>query len=187
MIAHLSGTVLHLEPGLVIIGVGGVGYAVHTARDTATQMKLNAPVSLWTYHAVRENASELFGFADRDELALFELLLSVPSIGPRSALAVLSLATPDILKKAVAEENVTYLTKVSGIGKKTAERIVLTLKDKLGETGGSALDGDADVMEVLVSLGYSQTEARKAVQKLDADVIGTSERTKEALKILGKN
>ncbi len=187
MISHIKGVALHLEPGLVIVDVAGIGYSVNVARDTASKVKIGQEVSFWTHMAVRETSQELFGFADRDELAFFEMLLDVPGIGPRSALAVLSLAAPATLKKAIAEENVTYLTKVSGIGKKTAERIVVTLKDKLGRDGTIAgeIGGDADVLEVLVSLGYSQSEARKAVQKIDAEKIGASERVKEALKILG--
>jgi Holliday junction DNA helicase RuvA len=187
MISHIKGTALHLEPGLVIVDVSGVGYSVHVARDTASKMKIGGEASFWTYMAVRETSQELFGFADRDELAFFEMLLDVPGIGPRSALAVLSLAAPSTLKKAIAEENLSYLTKVSGIGKKTAERIVITLKDKLNKDGGivGELGDDADVVEVLVSLGYGQSEARKAVQKIDVSKVGASQRVKEALKILG--
>lgn len=187
MISHIKGTVLHTEPGVVIIDVGGVGYTVHVARDTASKIKIGATALFWTHMAVRETAMELFGFADRDELAFFEMLLGVPGIGPRSALAVLSLAKPEVLKKAVAEENITYLTKVSGIGKKTAERIIVTLKDKFTKDGGIAgeLGDDADVVEVLVSLGYSQTQARDAVKKIDETKVGASERVKDALKILG--
>jgi Holliday junction DNA helicase RuvA len=187
MISHLSGTALHLEPGLVVIDAGGVGYAVSVARDTLAKVKIGDALSLWTYLAVRETSLDLFGFSNRDELDIFKMLLDVPGIGPRSALAVLSVATPDILTKAIAEENITYLTKVSGIGKKTAEKIVLTLKDRLDghERGGTDLGGDADVVEVLVSLGYSQNQARDAVKKIDVATTGTSERVKEALKILG--
>ena len=187
MISHISGKALHLEPGLVIIDVAGVGYTVHVIRDTTSKIKIGDTLSLWTYLAVRETSMDLFGFADRDEQAFFEMLLDVPGIGPKSALAVLSLASAETLRKAISEENITYLTKVSGIGKKTAERIVVTLKDKLGRSGemGGDLREDADVIEVLVSLGYSQTEARDTVKKIDAAKVGTSERTKEALKILG--
>ncbi|GMU73820.1 MAG: Holliday junction ATP-dependent DNA helicase RuvA [Candidatus Campbellbacteria bacterium] len=186
MISHIQGAALHTEPGLVVVEANGVGYAVHVARDTAAKVRIGDAVSLWTYLSVRENAMDLFGFSDRDELAFFEMLLSVPGIGPRSALAVLSLATPEVLKKAIAEENVTYLTKVSGIGKKTAERIVVTLKDRLdGHVASGELGDDADVIEVLVSLGYSQAQARDAVKKIDTEKTGASERIKEALKILG--
>ncbi|MCR4274659.1 MAG: Holliday junction branch migration protein RuvA [Candidatus Campbellbacteria bacterium] len=187
MISHISGTALHTEPGLIVIDVAGIGYGVHVARDTASKIKIGDTISLWTHMAVRETSMDLFGFADRDELAFFEMLLAVPGIGPKSALAVLSLASAETLRRAIAEENITYLTKVSGIGKKTAERIVVTLKDRLGSRGemGGELREDADVVEVLVSLGYSQTEARDAVKKIDVSKIGTNERIKEALKILG--
>lgn len=187
MISQITGKISYIEPGLVVVDANGVGYAVNISKDAATSAKVGDTISFWTHLAVRETSMELFGFANREELSLFEMLNDVPGIGPRSALAILSMATTDTLKKAIAEENVTYLTKVSGIGKKTAEKIVVTLKDKLGKSGDTtgALSEDADVLEVLVSLGYSQSEARKAVQKIDENISGASERTKEALKILG--
>ncbi len=187
MISQLTGAVTYTEPGMLVIQAGGVGYTVNIAKDTAVGCAIGDTLTLWTHLAVRETSMELFGFATRDELSLFETLLAVPGIGPRSALAVLSLATADTLRRAIQEENITYLTKVSGIGKKTAERIVVTLKDRLdrrGELSGE-LREDADVVEVLTSLGYSQTEARDTVKKIDPSKNGTSERTKEALKILG--
>lgn len=187
MISQLTGTISHTEPGLIILQVGGVGYAINVAKDTGAGLHIDNTLTLWTHLAVRETSMELFGFGTRDELSLFEMLLVVPGIGPRSALAVLSLASADTLRKAISEENITYLTKVSGIGKKTAQRIVITLKDRLGSKGelSGELKEDADVIEVLVSLGYSQTEARDTVKKIDPTKNGTNERTKEALKILG--
>ncbi len=186
MIGYLKGSVIHREPGRVVLLAGNVGYLVAISNEAAK--KTHREIELWTYLAVRENAMELYGFADRDELALFELLLSVSGIGPKSALAILSLATPETLRKAIAQNDLSYLTKVSGIGKKTAEKILVELKDKIGSIapGGEELSGDADVVEVLKSLGYSHHEARSAVQKIEGHITGTSERVKEALKILGK-
>jgi Holliday junction DNA helicase RuvA len=186
MISHITGVIIDYEPGFIVVETGGIGYGIRISREAGIGTSLGERVSLWTYMSVRENAQELFGFATLEEKAFFEMLLLVPSIGPRSALAVLSMAPVATLKKAIAEENITYLTKVSGIGKKTAEKIVVTLKDRLErDTEGSDLGGDADVVEVLVSLGYSQQQARKTVQKIDVSITGTSERVKEALKILG--
>lgn len=186
MIGHIRGTVLHKDLGHVIVDVGGIGYSVAISSEASKKLS-GKEISLWTYLAVRENAMDLFGFADRNELALFELLLTVSGIGPKSALAILSLASPEILQRAIAQNDLSYLTKVSGIGKKTAEKILVELKDKVGTVyGGEELSGDADVVEVLKSFGYSHHEARSAMQKVDANITGTSERVKEALKNLGK-
>ena len=191
MISHLSGTVFEKEPGAVIVDVSGVGYRVHVSNATfaALPAESGAPVSLYTHMAVREDSQDLYGFADRDELSLFEMLLSVSGIGPKSALAVLSLAGTTTLRTAIAKNDVSYLTKVSGIGKKTAEKIILELKDKLGSFAGTGpeLREDADVVEVLVSLGYSRDEAREVVKRLPEDASGTSSRVKEALKLLAEH
>src|SRR5689334_3135332 len=132
MIGHLTGTVFEKELGAVILDVGGVGYRVHVSNATfaALPAETGSSVSLYTYMAVRETSMELYGFADKEELALFELLINVSGIGPKSGLAILSLANAATLTTAIAKNDVSYLTKVSGIGKKTAEKIILELKDK---------------------------------------------------------
>lgn len=192
MIKHLSGTVLKKELGSVIVDVSGVGYCVHVSNATLSDIapETGSPVSLWTHLAVRETSMELFGFADREELSLFEMLIDVSGIGPRSALAILSLATVETLRTAIGAGDLAYLTKVSGIGKKTAEKIVLELRDKIGNVGATApeLKEDGDVIEVLMSLGYSRDDARDAVRKIPTttEAIGTSARVKEALRILGE-
>ncbi len=191
MISHLRGTLFEKEIGAVIVDVGGVGYCVHVSNATFATLPVEngAEVSLYTHLAVREDSQDLYGFTDREEMSLFEMLLSVSGIGPKSALAILSLATTATLRTAIAQNDVSYLTKVSGIGKKTAEKIVVELKDKLGSyvgTGGE-LKGDADVVEVLMSLGYPRDEARNAVQKVTEDAVGTSARVKEALKVLAEH
>jgi Holliday junction DNA helicase RuvA len=191
MISHLTGTVFEKEPGAVILDVAGVGYRVHVSSATFASLPVEsgASVSLYTHMAVREDSMDLYGFTDRDELSLFEMLLSVSGIGPKSALAVLSLAGAVTLRTAIAKNDVSYLTKVSGIGKKTAEKIIVELKDKMGSyaSAGPELREDADVVEVLVSLGYSRDEAREVVKRLPEDAAGTSSRVKEALKLLAEH
>jgi len=130
----------------------------------------------------------MYGFLERQELELFEMLIGVSGIGPRSALQIMGLAGVETLKKAISSEDTSYLTKVSGIGRKTAEKIVLELKDKMGSAGGAhhgELKEESDAVEALKSLGYSQSEAREALKRVGEKIKGTSGRIKEALKILG--
>ncbi|MEK7579175.1 MAG: Holliday junction branch migration protein RuvA [Patescibacteria group bacterium] len=188
MISFLSGTLHTKDLGSIILDVNGVGYRVHVSTETFATLpvEVGSPVSLHTHLAVRENSMELFGFATTNELTLFEMLINVPGIGPKSALAVLSLATSTTLRTAIGRGDTTYLTKVSGIGKKTAEKIVVELKDRIGapDIATPELREDADVIEALVSLGYTQQSARDAVKKIDNAIVGTSERVKEAMKQL---
>lgn len=189
MIAQLTGTALHKMTDSVILDVNGVGYKVHTSLDTLTSLNEGSEVSLWTYLAVRENALDLYGFQSEEELNFFELLLGISGIGPKSALGVLSVAPVETLRSAVASGDTTYLTKVSGIGSKTAQKIVLELKDKIGalesESGGAARQEESDAIDALKALGYSHSEARNALKKLDESITGTQERIRAALKILG--
>jgi Holliday junction DNA helicase RuvA len=134
---------------------------------------------------VREDALDLFGFSEYQELEFFQMLLSVSGIGPRSALTILGIATTETLKKAIGSGDISYLTKISGIGKKTAEKIVIELRDKLEDSGAdSNLQGELDALEALKSLGYSQAEAREALKKVKSDA-DTNTKVREALKILG--
>ena len=144
-------------------------------------------MSVWIHTVVREDALDLYGFPDENDLALFELLLTVSGIGPRSALGVLDIASAETLRAAIATGNATYLTSGAGVGKKTAEKIVLELKDKLsaGEAATAMPKGDLEALEAMRSLGYSADEARKALRLVDAEVEGSSERLREALRILG--
>lgn len=190
MIAHLSGTILLHAPPVVVLDVAGVGYRVTLPKETAIALldtaNTDKTVSLWTYLAVRETSLELFGFETEEELAFFELLISVSGIGPRSALAILNLETVATLRSAIAAGDTSYLTKVSGIGRKSAQKIVLELKDKIAE-GGTAEAGvlATDALEALVALGYTQKEARDALKDVPKDVSDTNEQIREALKRLG--
>lgn len=189
MIAHLTGKVLFIGDKYLIIDVGGIGYKVSVTNDTAriaTKQKEN--ISLLTHLAVRETALDLYGFIHQPELELFEMLIDISGIGPKSALQIMGLAGVETLKKAISSEDTAYLTKVSGIGRKTAEKIVLELKDKLG-TGEKHHRGElreeSDAVEALKSLGYSQSEARDALKSVENKTGSTSAKVKEALKILG--
>ncbi|MBP6908278.1 MAG: Holliday junction branch migration protein RuvA [Candidatus Pacebacteria bacterium] len=190
MIARIEGTIIHTTDKFFVIDVNGVGYKVFITTDTVGAYGMGDTVALWTYTAVRENSLDLYGFATIDELSFFELLLDVSGIGPKSALSILAVASIDTLKKAIATGDTSYLNKVSGIGRKTADKIVLELRDKLkAHTGGSHTPGvlreESDIIEALKALGYSQNEARDALKQIPPSIEGTNARIKEALKILG--
>jgi len=187
MIGTLSGTVRHKDLNQIILDVGGVGYKVAVTTDVALEAMPGEPLFVWTHLAVRETALDLYGFLDRDTLSLFELLITISGIGPKTALGILNVASPEMLRQAVATEDTSYLTKVSGIGKKNAEKIVLELKDKLVTTSADfegAERGAGDVMEALLSLGYAERDIREALKKLPKDLGSTSDKVKAALKLL---
>lgn len=188
MIGHLTGTVFARKEGYAIISAGGVGYKVAASRTALAAMTPGEATSLWTHLAVREDVLDLYGFENEEELRFFELLLSVSGIGPRSALAILDIASVESLRSAIAAGNAGYLTSVSGIGKKTAERIVVELRDKVGAPAAlesAALQGDIEALEALRALGYTHAEAREALRQVPASIEGGSARLREALKVLG--
>lgn len=192
MIGRLSGRLLDKTPPQVLVDVGGVGYEVDVPMSTFCNLPAaGEPVTLFTHFVVREDAMLLYGFATAAERAAFRTLIRISGVGPRIALAVLSGMTVDRLAAAVDAGEVGLLTKVPGIGKKTAERLVLELKGKLA--GGSALPGApagaaasgarADIIAALVALGYSEREATAAARKLPEDC-GVSDGIRLALKAL---
>lgn len=188
MIGHVEGVVRAMREGSVIISVNGVGYKVALTRAHIASLTAGKTASAWTYLAVREDVLDLYGFETEEELRFFELLLTVPGVGPKSALAILDIATVETLRSAVSQGKAEYLTKVSGIGRKTAEKIVLELRDKVGAgtaEAGAALKGDAEALEAMKSLGYSLEEARGALRKVPDTFSKTNDRLREALKILG--
>ena len=190
MIACLSGTVRRKDLNAIIVDVSGVGYKVLVTTETALEAAPSSPIFLWTHLVVRETSLELFGFLDKETLDIFELLITISGIGPKTALGILNVATPSMLRQAVASEDITYLTRVSGIGKKNAEKIVLELKDKLKTTDADKsvnIRAEGDVLEALISLGYSERDTRDALKKVPKEVEGASERVKVALKLLSKH
>lgn len=191
MIGSISGTVRHKDLQSLLVDVGGVGYKVFSTTEAVLEAALGEPIFLWTHLSIRENAHDLFGFKDKEALETFELLISIPGIGPRTALGILNVATPSMLRQAVATEDTSYLTKVSGIGKKNAEKIVLELKGKLHTTTadkGVNVRMESDALEALVSLGYSERDARDALKRLSSneETEDTSERVKQALRLLSE-
>lgn len=194
MIGHLKGTIIYQDLKSVILDVSGVGYKVFTNTaflDSNPSTSLRAGKDkiqeFWTYLAVRETALDLYGFATKDELHFFELLISVSGIGPKSAMGILSIASVQNLRHAIVSGDTSHLTKVSGIGKKNAEKIVIELKDKLD---GLSLDmtesmhGDVDAIEALKALGYGEREAREALKKAEGET--TEKKVRSALKNLNK-
>ncbi|MDZ4227076.1 MAG: Holliday junction branch migration protein RuvA [Patescibacteria group bacterium] len=189
MIGHLEGTVRDMRKGYLILSAGGVGYKVAAMSATLAALSEGSTASLWTHLAVREDALDLYGFLKEEELRFFELLLTVGGIGPRSALGVLDIAPIETLRGAIASGKDSYLTKVSGIGKKTAAKIVFELKDRVGEADereARALGGEEDAVEAMRALGYTLQESRDALRKVPSGIEKSSERLREALKILGK-
>jgi Holliday junction DNA helicase RuvA len=192
MIAYLEGKIIYSTDKFIIINTGGTGYKVSVTPETILICKEIENISLYIYTAVRENSIDLFGFQNAEELSFFELLLDVSGIGPRSALGIIALAPISTIKRAIATGDVSYLNKVSGIGKKTAEKIIIELRDKLknykesGDTP-SILREEGDILEALKSLGYSQNEARDALKQVSSSLEGTNARIKEALRILSNH
>lgn len=180
MIYSVSGKLIHTEPELAVVECGGVGYGCKTTFNTLQKIAGESEVMLYTYLSVREDAAELYGFADREELKCFRLLISVSGVGPKAALSILSVMNTQQFALCVATADSKALTKVKGIGAKTAQRIILELKDKLaGETisvrGQSAQPAAvsaagsniAEAVTALEVLGYTEGEALSVLSKLD--------------------
>lgn len=187
MISKLKGIVEYKDVKFIILQVGGVGYKVFLTSDLIEQLKESSDITLWTYLAVREDALTLYGFEEKEGLDFFEMLISISGIGPKTAQGVINAATIPTLKKAISTEDISHLVKVSGVGKKIAEKIVLELKGKFEQDDSDkvSLKDEIDTIEALKSLGYSQNQAREALKQIDKSIIGASERVKQALKILG--
>jgi len=175
MIGRITGTLLEKAPPVVCIDVGGIGYEVDVPMSTLYNLpETGARITLFTHLAVREDAHTLYGFSTATERTAFRALIKVTGIGARTALAVLSGMTVEDLAGAITRQEVVQLTRVPGIGKKTAERLLLELRGKLGADLGSAANssgaGRDDIMNALLSLGYSSNESQKALKGLPADV-----------------
>ena len=191
MIAHIKGAVKVLTEKYVVVDTGNIGYKIYATNDTLARLVIDKDTALFTYLVVREDALDLYGFGTLVEQEFFELLISVSGIGPKSALGILNVAAIETLAQAIGTGDTTYLTKVSGIGRKTAEKIVLELRDKMHahrdkDEKPDGLRVESDIIEALKALGYSQHEARDALKEISSDVSTTNARIKEALKILGK-
>lgn len=189
MIGSIKGKIILKTEKFLIVETGGVGYKVSVSPDTLSKAKkVGDEIMLWIHSHIREDMFDLYGFLDREELEFFEMLIGVSGIGPKGALSILGIASIEILQKAIGTGDMSYLTKISGIGKKTAEKIVIELRDKMAgkmKAGGeNSLQEELDAMEALKSLGYSQNDARDALKKVSPDA-NTNTKIREALKILG--
>jgi len=185
MITQLRGIVASKDPEFIVLDVGGVGYKVFVSPETLAHTPEDVEVRLWTHLSVRETALDLYGFRTREDLLFFELLIGISGVGPKSALSVLSLTDVATLSSAIASGDTSYLTKVSGIGVKSAKKIVLELSDKVGKMADDpSLKEDADAIDALTAMGYSVAEARQALKRVPKDTVGANERLKAALKVL---
>lgn len=169
MIGRLEGRIQEVDPGRVIVDVAGVGYLVSTTLRAVQQLAGGAAAALLIHTQVKDDAIELFGFPTADELEAFQRLIAVAGVGPKIALAVLSSLPPDELASVVAAGDVARLTMTPGVGKKTAQRILLELKGKLTPSAGPGGDLRGDAASALVNLGYRQSQAMKAVEDVMAD------------------
>lgn len=194
MFDYLRGTVSYLTPDRVVLDVGGVGFSLAASANTTAKVRMGEEATLYTYLNVREDALDLFGFAEREEQASFLLLLSVSGVGPKAALAILSAVTPSALTLAIISGDEKALCAAQGIGKRLASRILLELKDKVSASdmisavGGSAPAAPAsvgadDAAEALVALGYSASEVYAALSKVDG-TLPTEEKVRQALRFL---
>jgi holliday junction DNA helicase RuvA len=190
MIGKMRGKVAEKGAGFIILDVGGIGYKIYVTASTYQKIKEEKECEFKTHLAVREDSLTLFGFAKNEELRIFEMLILVSGIGPKSALAILSLTDANTLASAIVNGESSYLTKVSGIGRKNAEKIILELKDRLGgvvsEQGKGNFTADSEALEALEALGYSVREARDALKQVPHEIEDMGERLKEALKYLSK-
>ncbi len=201
MFYHLNGTITEMEPGLAVIDCGGVGFAVNTTANTLGQLQRGKSARLYICEQVREDAFDLYGFATLGEKRCFEMLISVSGVGPKAAVAILSVNTPEHVCMAVLGDDERALTAAQGVGKRLAQRIILELKDKMGkqadELSGAAgtapvvaAAGEktrmADVMSALTVLGYSRAECTAAMKGVDVDALSVEDAIRAALRNMMK-
>jgi len=188
MIAHVSGVVAEKFANSVIVDVHDIGYEVQVPTGDFDRALLGEPVKFYTYHHIREQSQELFGFSSLAAKKLFEMLITVQGVGPKAALAILSLGESEIVRNAIANSDSGFITKASGVGKKTAERVVVDLSDKVGlalnvahASGASATPAGDEALEALMALGYNLNDAMAALEQVPAD-LPTAQRVTQALK-----
>src|SRR5690349_1238522 len=190
MIAHIAGVVAEKFGGSVIVDVVGVGYEINVTVLDYEAVTLDQQVKFYTYHHIREQSQELFGFSSLAAKKLFEMLITVQGVGPKAGLAILSLGESETVRNALANGDVAFITKASGVGKRIAERVVVDLKDKVGlplrtdvnTTGISEAIGQSDeALEALMALGYNLADATRALEGIPMD-LSTADRVTQALK-----
>lgn len=194
MISFLSGAILTKGTNYVIIRVGDIGYKVFINSTMQAGLNAGESAEIYAHQYVREDALDLYGFKSLAELEMFEMLLSISGIGPKSALGVLAVACPEDIRESIARGDSALLAKVSGIGRKTAERVVLELREKIDKISfqsktnqdSGSIAASADEIDALMALGYSLAQAREALREVDSAVKDSGERIRGALKKLGR-
>ncbi len=192
MIAHIAGKITEKFENSVIVDVHGVGYELIISAPDAESVTLDDEIKFYTYHAVRENAEELYGFSSLAAKRLFQMLISVNGIGPKAAMSILSLSTPEEVRNAIANDDIAFIAKASGVGKKSAERVIVDLRDKVGLpshygrseafTAPTVIKGPEDeALDALIALGFPLKEATAALADVDPN-LSVEERVRAALK-----
>jgi len=190
MIAHVHGTIAEKVGNAVIVDVNGLGYEVQLPLGDYDRTTLGETVKFYTYHHIREQSQDLFGFSSLAAKKLFELLITVQGIGPKAALAILSLGDGETVRNAIANSDTAFISKAGGIGKKSAERVVVDLSDKVGlalrrnnDVLGNSIvvAGNDEALEALMALGYTLNDATKALEGVSTD-LSTAERVTQALR-----
>jgi len=189
MIYSIKGKLVLKQENYLVIDINGMAFKIASSLNTLKNLpESGKDVEVFTHLHVREDALDLYGFLDKKDLRLFKMFISVSGIVPKSALGILALGNTDKLMAAISEGRSELLTKASGVGKKTAERIILELRSKLKQEGSEKIVGlmefDQDILEVLVNLGYTKSQSKEALERVDSKFTTLEDRTKEALKIL---
>lgn len=191
MIASVNGKISVLSSPYVIVDVSGVGYKVLISSDLFSKLSLDKPIKLFTYTHVRDDALDLFGFLDLLELQLFEKLIGVSGVGPKTAMAIFSSGNKDSIIRAITTADVSFFSKIPRLGKKNAQKIIIELKEKLGSFSELDLSGkeskeQGDVVEALKVFGFTTQEAQRALHEIKGKGETSAEKIKLALKYLGK-
>lgn len=199
MIASLSGKIVYKTPELrkdsyFVISCAGVGYKVFTTLNNLKKVTEGSEATVFVYMSVSERALDLFGFLDPADKTFFTLLLDVPGIGPKKALGILEKTSMSDVQQAIIDDDISVMTKMSGLTEKTAEKIVVALKDKVeslsarpkDKAGQTLKNSDVEAFDALVSFGYSSAEAKKALSQVDKSITEVGERIKQAFRLLGK-
>jgi len=192
MVHSLQGVFVEKKDSWFGLSIGGVVLRIKTSANVLNSLpQIGNSVKVFTHLHVREDALEFYGFLDENELFLFEQLIGISGIGPKSAIGILGVEKAEKLRAAISEGRSELLTKASGVGKKTAERIILELRNKMTQEGSEKIVGmmesDHDIVEALHNLGYTKGQAKEALAKIDQKIMRTEERIKEALKLLKNN
>lgn len=189
MIAYINGKVIEKDANSVVVDVNGIGYEIYLTTGDSEKAVVDSPAKFYTYHSIKENSEDLFGFSSLASKYLFKLLISVQGVGPKAALAILSLGDNEEVRNAIANSDTKYIAGASGVGKKTADRIIVDLHDKVGlptglSSGANNLitnNQNSEAQDALIALGFSLADANIFLKDVPAD-LPTSEQIKLALK-----